>query len=423
MKIFLITSALALVLAACAAQPESAADTPTDTIIALPSQNIGIAEEVIDAATLAFAVTAPGESLRSLSVADGSVITIINVADQKHLGSQKFKRHEYAGELARLEGFVRNANNQPLIDYTSFESDILSVFQSVGTIRSGVGRPTNLLLVAGGLQQTPDTPSTSMYADDRAVVAGDTLLSGDLLTSPYGIGDDRDDLKGVDVYFCPILPIKLSPYELQEVTRMWGHLVALRGGRLMAFTPDIDLCLEQFESGSTEPINLRPLDDQIEPAMIRADKSGMIKRITATEAEKHRQEIERIEAERDRERLNREAAEREAEEERNKPPQVITKTIYEDGARFEHVKHPTQRGLNVTTGVENAQDAKHGYINAWCYMQPTNSRGVRIWIDVATKTAGRKTQYIQAKATVLREAEISQQVFDAARQACRFPAN
>lgn len=422
MKTILTTSAIALILSGCAAKPDATLATQIDNIVALPSQNIGMAGDVIATAIMGFAQTGPGESLRILDIADGTTVTSILVGDQKRFESQKFKRQEYASELGRLQSFVRNANDLPLIDYTAFESDVLSVFRSVGMIRSGEDGPTDLLLVAGGLQQTPDNPSTSMYSDGRALVASDTLLTGDLIASTYGIGDDRDDLQGVDVYFCPVLPVKLTGYELQEISRMWGHVVASRGGRLMAFTPDINLCLEQFKSGSSEPIPLRVLDDQIEQAMIRADKSGKIKQITATEAEIHRKEIDRITADRDRERLEREAAEREAKAAKNKPPVIVTKTIYEDGARFTNAKHTTLRGVQVSTGVEYSQEAPHGYINAWCYMHYRNARGAKFSIDIGSQIAGQSPKFNASHRATLQAAGINERDFLASRSACQFPA-
>lgn len=431
MKSFITTTAIGAVLLGGNAFAQAPDDIPTDIYVALPAQNVIDPDALITFAMMAFAETDPGGSFRAMSVADGLTITAFDIDDRKRNRTLKFKRKEYASERAPMQRFVREANESAPVDYLEFESDIYSVIRTVGKMRNGGVKPAKLLILGGALQLTPEMESASMFVGGDAFVASDTVTTGDLGLTPHGIGDDRDDLENVDVFFCGVMPIKLTGYEQQEVARHWGQVIALRGGRLMILTSDTTLCLEQFQSDSMAPMEFRPLDPEVVPAMVRADKSGKLEQLTSTEAEDFQRLIDQTAVDLEEERRRREVAERiaelarlEAEEALNRPPTVIEKVVtkYEDGSRFVHEPHPTVRGVTVSTGVEYLEKARYGYTHAWCYMQPESPRGLKLWIEIANKRAGRNVQYEKPNMAALQEAGMSNRDFEAARSACQFPA-
>ena len=385
-----------------------------DIFLALPEQNIGNSQFMVDAARSSFEAVNPSEQLSVIRITDGHAIISFTVPDKGRYRIAEYKTKEFAHELSALQAYVRKATDMPAVGLSELRSDIPSTLQAVGDMRASDNRPAKLLIVGAGLQITPNNPSTSMYAKGRALVPSDTLLTGSLLTSPYGLGDRADYLTGLDVSFCAILPKALSAHEKQEIGRMWGHYIALRGGRLVTFTSDVLLCVEQFKSAKHEPLKLRPLDYSIEPAMIAADMSGQIKRITASEVEKHREELKKLRKERDRARKDAEDAQR-----------ILDSGGDLDGVttftRFTTIPHPTYSVISVTTGVQYERDAFPQFKTSWCYFNKKNNQGAIVRVNVGGRDYKRSIDWYSAQYKVLSQIGLGQANFKAARQSCRFP--
>ncbi|WP_430415656.1 hypothetical protein [Parasphingorhabdus sp.] len=389
---------------------------------------------MLSAAKSAFAATRPGERFYVMDIADGQSVISMEIENRKRFESQKLKLRAYASELGKLQIYLSEVSGQDIVSKSALASDIPSVLRAVGDLRDKDSPPARLLILGSGLHITANS-STSMYVDGQSLVPSDTLLTGSLLTSPYGIGDRQDYLTGVNVTFCAILPDKLTAHEHQEVAHMWGHYIALRGGNLVNFTSDIKLCIRKFKGGEGEPLQLRALDPEIAPAMIAADESGKVGRITISGGEVYHDKLAAVTAERDQERQARKSAEQKAAKAREgfevalrnarKADELLGSADDLDGvtvfSRFQSIAHPSLRHVNVMTGVQFSRANYPKYDKSWCYFNHRKPNGTIVQFDVGDRRYGGKISYDPPQEDALREVGMHERDFMAARQACRFP--
>ncbi len=441
-----MTRTLIFVLAIGCTLASSSLAIASTHYLALPDKSIGDEKNFIDIAKISFDETGAGDNLTVLNVSSGKPVFVLNVADKRRFDTPKYKNKEYASELKMLQNFVSGAIATPQPSFSKWDADVLAVLRTIGTLHAENTDGAHVLIIAPALHLTSQNMSMSMISTDGDIlVPSDGMLTGDNLLSPYGLGTDTRYLENINVNFCALLP-DVTEYEFQELTRFWGNYIALRGGKLVSFSNDLTLCHTQYQKRLTAPIKLRPLDGNIQPAMIAADVSGQITQITIDKSASLESELSTLKATngetiaalekdiRDKEKKAKNLSEQlktlTAENTANKTEldkiEAVMNVPESLGgvstfSRFTKIPHTDLKTVTVTTGVNYKRDDFPQYQTAWCYFEKLNTSGASVTVRIGTKDFGKSIKWKRAKTATLKQIKMSQDQFKSARRSCRFP--
>lgn len=421
-----------------------------DIYMALPETIPGDPTPVVQLTKNTFEGLDPGDRFTLLNARNGRSVVTLTVPEQGRYKFAKYLNQDFAKEIGLMRTFIRTGA-QLGESQKDYESDILGILAAIGTMREGRDETAHVFIVAKALQTTRPEQFSMRDSSGEVLVPSDELLLGSKLQSPYGIGLESASLSNVNVHLCVAVPT-ISAHERDEIKRIWAHYVSLRGGRLVSFSEDGNVCVLRFNERPTSPLDVRPLDHNTLPAMIAADMSGEVTRVTiesteALEVERkaHRktkqqaqersEELARVKAERDRANKARDAAREDARKARQKkqPPKGNPLPAQEifgakddlDGVtvftRFTTIDHPHLRGVPVTTGVQYTRESFPDYVTSWCYFMRNNARGSSVQLDLGKKHKGKPLEFLPPDNRVLRDVGMTRRDFFAAQQSCRFP--
>ncbi len=424
-----------------------------DLFVSIPDQRTGDHRPIVSAVGAAFDGLQPSDSFSFLNSADGSSIVSFGVPDKSRYRLAAFRDKDFAAQKSAIKNFLSGMAQSEETAPSGLRSSLLDVLSAIGEIRGGQSDNAHVLIVASPLHVDENDPSVSMMDDYRNIrVPSDSMMVGSLLLSPYGRQGATPVLEGVAVHICAILP-DLGKYEQTALAQFWGRYIALRGGVLATFSAAMSVCLQRFAQRLSNPIELKPLDVNAAQVMVQArrsndiavmrvnerastaeqlDRDRLTNRIRITELES---ELARMQGELDQARRRHREAERllaasqaekaDMESSLNELQQVLNTGHRLEGVttftRFQFIEHPTDDGREVSTGTSYQAKAFPAYDMSWCYVYAYNNSGARLRVDLGRKYPDRDVEWDTPRASVLKDAGITEEAFANYRRSCRFP--
>lgn len=451
-KTALLTATLMIAPAALA---EDEAPTRND-ILVLPSSHSGDAQEIVNIGRERIEGLRRRNKLLALSGADSALLGDVQIGDRRSDNIPSYVQTRYRAELAPIITHLRELRESAPVAPEMMRLDIPELVSVIGNLRGDDDAPAQALIIGSPLSLFGHDPSASMIAGDGTVrIPTDGALVAGAGIHPLGYDGNAKALNGVSLHFCAS-DLDIEPFQEAATARMWGHYIALRGGALVTFTSDLDLCARRFRQRLTSPMELTPLDRDSAIGMIEFTRNGELEVFTVDQREDLNEQLaqERREAA---ERIRQLIAAKEVGDqtiggledrigalegeivingERYEATleelEVLQEVLAHDDdefetvtsfSRFQDVPHASNRDITVVTGVSYLRDELPRYEESWCYFASRTPDKISVRLDIGKKARGGSIRWERPNQNALDSVRLTTDDFLNARASCRFPVD